>query len=178
MINEFSVSPRPSNNKGRNLFFVFLTLAAATAVAYISVPMYKGVVGMVCLLLIVAAIYVYNRYMGMKYYYDVMIDSSDTPLFIVRSAMGKRESTLCRVELSSIVSVKRFTADELKNHKAPDGYVRYFYNPTLSPEFVCIVTTVTRFERAEITIEANDDFINILSAYAREAREAFPADEE
>ena len=179
MINEFSVSPRPSNNKARHTFFIFLILAATAAAVYISpIQRFKGVIGTVCLVLIVAAIYVYNRYMAMKYYYDVMIDASGTPLFIIRSVMGKRESTLCRVELSSIISVKRFTRDEAKAHKTPDGFVRYFYNPTLCPESVCIVTVSSRHEHAEITIEANDEFISVLSSYATEARGYIDPDSE
>ena len=171
MINEFSVSPRPSNNKARHTFFILLILAATVAAVYISpIPRFKGIVGALCLVFVVAAIYVYNRYMAMKYYYDVLIDASGTPLFVVRSVMGKRESTLCRVELSSITSVKRLNHDEQKSHKTPDGYVRYFYNPTLSPESVCLVTVDSRYEHAEITIEANDEFIAILSSYVHEAR--------
>ncbi len=177
MINEFSVSPRPSNNKARHLFFIFLILAATAAAIYIPITRFKGIVGVVCLLFIVAAIYVYNRYMAMKYYYDVMIDSAGTPLFIVRNVIGKRESTLCRVELSAIVGVKRLTGEERKKHTTPAGYVRYFYHPTLAPDSVCVVTVSSRYERAEITIEANDELVNLLSAYATEARSLFPDEE-
>ncbi len=171
MINEFSVSPRPSNNKARHTFFILLILAATTAAVYVSpIPRFRGIVGAVCLVFLVAAIYIYNRYMAMKYYYDVMIDASGTPLFIVRSVMGKRETTLCRVELSDIVSVKRLTRDEIKSHTTPQGFVRYLYNTTLSPESVCLVTVSSRYEHAEITIEANDEFISVISSYAAEAR--------
>ncbi len=177
MINEFSVSPRPSNNKARHLFFIFLILAATAAAIYIPITKYKGLVGVVCLLFIVAAVYVYNRYMAIKYYYDVMIDTAGTPLFIVRSVMGKRETTLSRVELSDIIGVKRLVGDEVKGHKAPDGYVRYYYNPTLSPDSVVVVTVSSRYERAEITVEANDEFVNLLSSYAAEARSLYPDEE-
>lgn len=175
MINEFSVSPRPSNNKARSLFLVFLIAAAILAAVYISpIPKFKGVVGVICLLFIVGAVYVYNRYMAMKYYYDVMLDTSGTPLFIVRSVIGKRETTLCRVELSDIVSVKRLSGEERKKHTTPAGFVRYFYNPTLMPESVCVVTVSSRYERAEITVEANDEFVSLLNSYANEARSLFP----
>ena len=179
MINEFSVSPRPSNNRARHLFFIFLVLATTTAAIYISpIPRFRGIVGLVCLLFIVAAIYVYNRFIAMKYFYDVMIDSSGTPLFVVRGVIGKRETTFCRVELADVISVKRLSADEIKKHKTPVGYVRYFYNSTLSPDSVCLVTISSRYEHSEITIEGNDEFVNLLSAYATEARATFPRDDE
>lgn len=170
MISELSTTPKPSNNKARRLFFVFLALAAAFAVTYVLLPNYKGVMGAVCLVFVVGAIYVYNRYMAMLYYYDIMIDSAGTPLFIVRQVIGKRESTLCRVELASIRRIEKVSAEEMKQHVTPDGFVRYYYAPTLSPEFACRLTVESRYERAEITIEGSDEYIALLTSYAEEAR--------
>ena len=152
-------------------------IAAAVAGAYFVVPVYKGLVGLACLLLIVAAVYVYNRYMALTYHYDVMIDSSGVPLFVVRSTVGKRSTTLCRVELSSVTSVTRLTDREISEHKAPDGYARYNYTPTMLPDTVVVLTVASRYEHSEITIEAHDEFLRLLVDYSNEARALFPDDE-
>ena len=88
MISEFSVSPRPSNNKARHLFFILIILAVTAAAIYLTLTTYRSIVGLVCLVLLVGAIYIYNRYMATKYYYDVMVDTAGTPLFVVRSVVG------------------------------------------------------------------------------------------
>ena len=177
MISEISVSPRPSNNKARHLFFILMILTVTAAAIYLSIQNYKGLVGLGCLVFLVGAIYIYNRYMATKYYYDVMIDTAGTPLFVVRSVVGKRATTLCRVELSSVIGITTITAEERKNHKAPDGFVKYYYTPTMSPDRITLVTVSSRYEHAEISIEASDDFIGLLRAYVTEAKE-YHTDEE
>ena len=177
MISEFSVSPRPSNNKARHLFFILIILAVTAAAIYLTLTTYRSIVGLVCLVLLVGAIYIYNRYMATKYYYDVMVDTAGTPLFVVRSVVGKRATTLCRVELSSIIGITTLTAEERKNHKTPDGFVKYFYSPTMSPDRITLITVSSRYERAEISIEASDELVQLLTSYVKEARE-FHAEEE
>lgn len=176
MITEFTVTPRPTNNKARHLFFALLITAVLVGALYVTLPQYKGVVGMVCLLFIVAAIYVYNRYMAIVYRYEVMIDSDGVPLLVVRHSVGKRESTLARVELSHIVSVKKQSATDRREHKTPEGCLRYAYLPTLAPEYTCLVTVRSRHEHAEITLEGNDEFVNLLANYADIARREYGTD--
>ena len=170
MISEFSTTPKPSNNKAKHLFFALLISAVLVSALYVTLPQYKGIVGMIALILIVAAIYVYNRYMALTYHYEVMIDSSGTPLLIIRHTIGKRESTLCRVELASIISVERQTAEERKRHTTPEGCVRYYYAPTLAPDITCLITLRSRYEYAEITVEGSDEFIDLIASYAKQAR--------
>ena len=109
--------------------------------------------------------------MATKYYYDVMIDTSGTPLFVVRSLVGKRATTLCRVEISSIIGITTLTAEERKSHKTPDGFVKYYYAPTMTPARITLITVSSRYERAEISIEASDELVGVLTTYVKEARE-------
>lgn len=170
MISEFTVTPRPSNNKARHLFFALIITAVLVGALYVTLPQYKGVVGLACMLIIVAAIYIYNRYMAIVYRYEVMIDSDGVPLLVVRHSVGKRESTLARVELSHITSVKKQSVKDRREHKTPEGCMRYAYLPTLAPEYTCLVTVRSRHEHAEITLEGNDQFIDLLQSYAEIAR--------
>ncbi len=178
MISELSVTPRASNNRARHLFFISLLLALAVTVVYVSVEKYKGLIGLVIVGLLAAAVYIFNRYMACVLHYDIMIDSDGVPLFIVRKTVGKRHSTLCRVELYTIISVNAESARERREHKTEKGVLKYNYTPSIDPAHTYLITTRSRYERAEIRIEASEEFAALLTAYAREAREMHADDEE
>lgn len=170
MISEISVSPRASNNKARHLFFALLISAVAVSALYIALPLYKGVVGVFVLVIITAAIFIYNKYMATRWHYEVMISDSGTPLFIVSATQGKRRTTMCRIELSSIQSIEPETRAERRARKTAQGVLKYNYLPTLDPEKTYLISSVTRYERAEIRLEASEQFANLLLTYADEAR--------
>ena len=170
MISEFSVCPKPQNNKAKIIFL--LTLLCAVVVFFVSTYMkrYSGVVGLCALLLFVTAILFYTKYISVSFRYDIMI-SDDIPLFVVRQIVGKRESTLCRIELADIYSVERETASERRAHKTPSGYLKYVYTPTFSPSEIYRLTVKGRYEKCEIIIEGAEKLASLLNSYAIEARE-------
>ena len=175
MIKEFSIHAKPTNTKARLVFSVcffasFAVLAASTFLVH-----YKGVVGLVGLALLVAAITLYTKYLSCSYYYEIVFDSEGTPLFVVNQLIGKRITTLCRIGLFEIVKIECENADEKKNHKTPSGVKKYSYVPTLFAERICRIYTVGKYERAEIVIEVSDEIAAFLSDYAREARELMRA---
>ena len=176
MITEFSLRPKAQNKRALYLLIAFAIGAAALALLYITIPLYKGLVGLGAMALVIAAVFMYTKYIAVSYSYDIFI-ANDTPLFTVRQLTGKRETTLCRIELGGITSVVRMTPEERGAHKTPTGYAKYNYCPTLGPDVTYTVTYVTRYEKAEITIEANDEFADILMRYADEARENYVDDE-
>ena len=90
---------------------------------------------------------------------------------MVREIIGKRETTLCRIGLFEVTKIEREDKTARRSHKTPYGYRKYSYLPTLFPEAICRITTMSRYEKAEIIIEANDEFIALLDAYCAEARE-------
>ena len=61
MINEFSARVKNSNNNARVAFIAFLVAGGATVLAYSIIPTYKGVVGLVAVALLTAAVLVYTR---------------------------------------------------------------------------------------------------------------------
>ena len=152
MINEFSVHPKPTNNKAKVVFFI--TMIAGLAVATVScfLPIYKGLVGMVGLLLIVTALLFYTKYIAIEFYYDIVKDDSGLPLLVVRQTTGKRTTTLCRIELADITKVETESAAERRAHKTERGVLKYNYTPTFSPSEVHRITVINRYERAEILI--------------------------
>ena len=67
--------------------------------------------------------------------------------------MGKRESTLCRIDVADIVSVTHETAAERRSHKTSAGYLKYVYTPTLMPKATSRLIVEGQYEKAEIVIE-------------------------
>ena len=170
MINEFSARVKSSNNNARVAFITLLALCGATVVAYSAIPLYKGLVGLVAIAFLTAAILIYTRYMAPTYYYDVTHDYEGTPIFVVRQVVGRRETTLSRITLSDIIAIDVEDAAARRAHKTEYGYRKYVYTPTLSPEKTCRITVRNRYESAEIVIESGDDFANLLRSYVNEAK--------
>lgn len=171
MITEFSVNPTPTNNKAKIIFFGCLAAGAACTVVYFIAELYKGLIGLGAMAFIIAAVFIYTRYMAPRFYYDITFDSAEQPVFVVRQKTGKRESTLCRIDLFTITKIERETRQERRSHKTPMGYVKYVYTPTLMPEVTYRITSISRYEKSEIIIEGNDDFSALLLRNAQEAKE-------
>ncbi len=176
MITELTLRPKPQNKRAKYLLIAFLLGAVAFAILYSVIPNYKGVVGLVSVIFIVGAVFMYTKYIAPEYYYDITI-ADGTPLFVVRQLTGKRFTTLCRVELRSIVSIICEEARDRRTHTTPSGYVKYSYCPTLGPDLTYLITVNSRLEKAEIRIEANDEFAALLRGYAEEARTLYTAEE-
>ena len=170
-MNDIYSHAKASNNKARRLFYIFLLVAAALTVFYLLIDRYKGVVGLFAVAAIVLATFLYTKYIGVEYFYDLTSDSEGVPVFVVRQVSGKRSSTLCRLDLWSIVKVERLTAKERSAHKTERGMKKYFYLPTLSPESVVLITARSSYENAEIFIEVSDEFADMLKSKAAAARE-------
>ena len=178
MINEFSSRVRSSNINARVAFFALLATAIATFAVYFLIPQGKGIVGVVGIAFITAAVLIYTKYVACEYYYDVTFDSDGTPVFVVRQITGKRQTTLCRISIADIVSATVESATERRAHKTPAGYRKYVYTPTLAPAATCRLAVSSRYEKAEIVIECGEELAGLLLTYALEARERMRLDEE
>ena len=177
MISEFSLRPKAQNEKSVYFFIGFCVGAVAGTVAYILVDTRRGLVGLAAMIFIIAAIYMYTRYMAAEYIYDVTV-LNDTPMFIVRHKLGRREITMCRLALSSIVSVTAQTKEQRRAHKTPANYSKFTYSPTFDPELTYLIISRSRYEKAEVTIEANDEFAQTLMRYAEISRTYYAEDED
>lgn len=174
---DFTLRPKPQNKRSVYLFIAFAIGAVAFTILYLTIGQYRGLVGLVAMMFVVAAVFMYTRYMAAEYYYDVIV-SDDTPIFVIRHKLGRREVTMCRIEMRHIVSIERQTKEDRKAHVTPKEYARYTYSPTVDPEITYLIITSSRTEKAEITIEANEEFAATLSAYVAEIRATYPPDEE
>lgn len=178
MISEFSVSPKPQNNVAKLLMLTMFFLTAIIFVTSSIIEKYRGVVSSFGLITLTAALLIYTKYISVKYYYEIMIDDDDTPLFLVRQTVGKRTSTLCRVELATVIRVEREDKAKCSAHKIPKGTYLYRYLPTMAPSYVIRLYISGYSAKSEILIEGNEDFSNLLSDYAKIARERYRASED
>ena len=178
MIRELSVRPKPKNNYARGLFICLLATALGVFILYLNAEKYKGLIGLVIIALVTGAVFVYTKYVSQSYAYDITYDSEGSAVFVVRGITGKRQSTLCRVDLHSITAVKKETREQMKAHKTEPGYRRYVYTPTLFAPEVYRICVLSRYEKAEILIECTDEFCEYLLSASAEARELYSEDEE
>lgn len=178
MIKEFSIHARPTNKKATAAFSICFFASFAVLAVSSFLPIYRGLVQLLGMGLLVAAILIYTKFLSPRYFYEIAYDSDGVPLFIVNQVIGKRMSTLCRVAFYEIVKVEGESAEERKSHKTPAGVRKYNYVPTLMPERTCRIYTSGRHERAEIVIEVSDEIASLLAEYAKEAREMMKASED
>lgn len=173
MIVSFSTSPKPQNNNAKIIMSVFFTLTVAAIIVSAFIEKYVGVVQTVGACCLICAILIYTKFLSSTFHYDVIGDGVEAPLFVIRQKTGKRETTLCRVELADIITVKRETKAERRAHKRDAGTSLYVYSPTLWPEITYRVLVAGRHERAELVLEGTDELfaeIKRLAAVARSMR--------
>ena len=171
MIREFSVKPKPSNNRARICFSLSMSLALAFILLSTFIPVYQGIVSLFGVASLTVGLVLYTKYISPIYFYDITFDSNSVAILVVRQQIGKRYSTLCRIALSDIVKVERENRKQRRSHKTPAGVIKYTYLPTLDPAESYRLTVSGRVERAEILIESSDGFADLLCRYAAEARE-------
>ena len=171
MINEFSIHAKPSNNKAKTAFTACFFLSFASLLAANAFTQYRWVPQLLGMVLLVAAVTLYTKFLSSRYYYEIVHDTEGTPLFVVNQQIGRRMTTLCRVGLDEIVKVESEGEAERKAHKTPAGVRKYVYVPTFLPERTCRIYTSGRHERAEIIVEVSEEIAKLLLNYANEARE-------
>ncbi len=178
MISEFSVHPKPKNKNAKILTLVLFAVAAALFIAYIAVPVYKGMIGVLAIIAITAAILIYTKFISASYYYDITFDINKSPLFVVRQKTGKRETTLCRIDLADIADIKHETNEERRKHKKDISAKLYVYTPTLFPPDVYRITAKNRYDSFEVIIEGTEEFAELLRSYSDEAKLLSSQDDE
>ena len=178
MIKEFSARVRPAGNKGKLIFTALMLVAASVVLVSMLLERYRGVVGLVGLIAIVVATWIYTKYVAVEYGYDVTFDPQGVPVFVVRQLIGKRQSTFSCVYLHDIVSVEMETREQRRAKKPQNGIRRYVYLPTILAPSSCRITVKSRYEHAEIVIEVTEEFASLLREYVSIAVAARAAEDE
>lgn len=170
MISDFSIRLRPSNKKASIWFSVCLLLAFLCMLLSGVVRLYNGVIGLVGVCFLVAALQIYTKYVSAVYYCDIISCSDDVPLFVIRQLVGKRNITLCRIALGEIEMLERESRDERRAHKTPDDYKKYSYCPSIDPDVTYRLTYCNQYERGEVILEMTDEMASAIRRYADEVK--------
>ncbi len=178
MIQELHMRVKPQNKHANIAFWLFFVLAFVVFGVSYAVALYRGVLQLGAMFCLVTSILFYTKYIAPQFCYEITIDSQDTPVFIVTQTIGRRMTTLCRIDLADIQSAEHLSRTALKEHRVPADTRRYVYTPSLLPATVCVVTTGGHGERAQLVLEGGQDFADLLLSQAAIARDRMPPNEE
>ena len=165
MLEEITYLAKAKNKAAR---YVLLGLGGTSmlfVLAAMLTPKYSGLVWLVAFGFIVASIYVYTKYVGAEYSYGI-VEGVSRPSFTVVMRVGKTARTMARLDLDSIVEVKRMTREEYRAYKSEKGVVRYSYFPTMFAPEVYLVSVRSDYEKADVFIEIDDSFAESLLSYS------------
>ena len=161
MIKEMRYTARPRTKAAKSVFLGLLGTSLIFVIAANLSPAYSGIIWLVALGFITATIYVYNRYVGAEYCYEVS-DSGGRPSFIISMRIGKTVRTMARVDLYAITEVHKMTRAEYRAHKCDRDIARFSYFPTMFSDEVYLVRVRSHYEKADLFIEADDNFAALL----------------
>ncbi len=171
MLKELSYVAKATNNVARQVLIGLVGSAAIFVVASYITPKLSGLVWMVAFIFIVASIYVYTRYVGSTYLYEIA--DVGTPSFVISLTVGKTSRTMARIDIDSITEVRRLTGKEYRKYKCEKGVVKYSYFPTMMPTALYLISMRSPYENADIFIEADESFAKTLSASADDRRNGY-----
>ena len=178
MISEFSVKPKAKNKLAHFIFWGFVAVALGILAVYAFMDSYRGFVGLGAILMFAGAVYIFSKYIGIEYVYEISFSQDGVPLFLVRQNVGKRTSLMCNITLSSIRAVKHESREERRKYVSLKGTERYIFTPTVMPPEVYRIISAEEGKRIEIVIECSEDFAALLLSYSAEARTLYPEDDE
>lgn len=162
MIKERIYTAKARTKAAKSVFLGLLGTSMIFVIAANIATKYSGIIWLVALGFVTATIYVYNRYVGAEYYYEVS-DCGGRPSFIVSMRIGKTVRTMARVDLHSITEARKLNRAEYRAHKCEKGVLKYAYFPTMFSNEVYLLTIRSHHEKADLFIEADEDFISVIT---------------
>lgn len=163
------------------LFFVLIGISVALVISYMISPKYRGVIGLVAICAMTAAMMVYLRYVISDYTYSVREGEDNQAFLIFTKIVGKRQSMMGCVPLYAVQSIEKFTKEELKAQKIDKGTQKYNFAPTFSPDVVYAIRAQKGSVKYFVVLEGTDDLRNRILEYSRYAlldKASLDADEE
>ncbi len=101
-----SYTPKAKNRSAELLVSILVAVAAVLYFVALAVSLYRGVLRLLAVLLLVAAIFVAYKYLLTSYTYSVFSDEGKTPpCLLVEQKQGSRSSLVCRVLLENVLSL-------------------------------------------------------------------------
>lgn len=169
----FTYNIKSDKKRAFPLFFAILGVSLAVVILSVISPKYQGVISLVAVVGLTASVLIYQRYVTADYGYVVTEGESGMAALLFTKRLGKRVTTMAYLPLYSILSIQRFTKTELKQHKTPKGARKYNFAPTLSPDFVYVISSRTGEAEFEIIIECIPEVADRILEYSAYAKEDY-----
>ena len=150
-------SPRPANQRAKVLVIALFALALVGFAASFFLPDYGGTVQLLCLFVIVYALFVASRFLFVSYVYSIDTDEKGITRLLIEEKQGKRTSLVCHLPLRRIHAIKPFS--EAKE-ESRDRY--YTYVATMGGGNYQLVIAEGERGRVGIKIEASEEFAAAL----------------
>ena len=113
-----------------------------------------------CLFIVFAVmtVYVTVRYFVSKYTYHIEVEHG---LFVVIETKGRRQTPVCRLELSTLIDVTPFSREKTKGIRS-----LYTYCHKTVPEMQQLLFFEDAGGRIAVCIECDGEFLDMLKTYA------------
>ena len=162
MRNELSYIAKSTNKVAKYVSLGCIGSALIVSLAGKIADVYAGLFALGVFAFIVAAIYIYTRYVGVEFCYQ--ITEYSVPTLVISQLSGNRSRTVARIDIDSITDVKRLTYKEYRElRKREKSIPKYSYFPTMMPSTICFIAMRSEHENADIFVEADDSFISALT---------------
>ncbi|MBQ9071380.1 MAG: hypothetical protein IJY23_08560 [Clostridia bacterium] len=169
----FSYRTLADKRRAMPTFFTLIGISALLVVLSMTVDKYAGIISLLAVAGLTASTMFYIRYITSDYSYSVREGSDSDAFLIFTKVVGKRQSMMGCLPLYSIISIQKFTKNELKLHKTEAGYRKYNFAASFSPDAVYMILAKTRTESFEVIIEGTDELAARLLEYAALAKADF-----
>ena len=169
----FTYNIKSDKKRAFPLFFAVLALSFAVVILSVISPKYQGVISLVAVVGLTASVLIYQRYVTADYGYVVTEGESNLAALLFTKRLGKRVTTMAYLPLYSIISIQKFTKEELKEHKVAKGVRKYNFAPTLNPDFVYVISSRTGEAEFEIAIECIPEVAERILEYSAYAKEDY-----
>lgn len=169
---EFSFRPVQDKRRAMPLFFGVLAASAVLVALATFLPRYRGVVSFLAMIGLCASVLIFTRYYIADFVYSTVLGSDGEAYFVITRITGKRESAMCTLRFSEIVSVKYYDAEAAKSYKPDPVSKKYNFVPDFSPKsFYLITASSTGVGKSEIMISGTPELAKRIEEYAAIARE-------
>ena len=153
-VQDIQYSPTPANNRARLAVALLFAAALIGFVVSFFIGGYSGTVQLVCLFLIVYALFIASRFLFVSYTYSLFTNEKGRLYFLIEEKQGKRSSLVCQLPFHRVRAIK-----PLAEAKEELGGRYYTYVASMSGGAYYIVAVDGERGRVGIKIEPSAAFV-------------------
>ena len=162
---EFTYRPKADKKRSYIVFFALLALSVPFIIASVTADKYRGLFSIGSVIFLIAATFIFSKYIAGEYAYAVIYRGEENPEFLVTRTIGKRVTTLYNVPMSHIYKVCK----KEENQHQDVGAKKYSFLATLFTKEVYIIKSRSRYGQETVFIEATEEVASRIYEYAAKA---------